>query len=88
MPKQRVPEEHTLVKGLIFCLIMLFANANSVPAQNPVASPNRQMKQARAKQDDEKRKQIVECFPEKVRKYLATFEQGNGFVGKKKGGVR
>jgi hypothetical protein len=33
-----------------------------------------------AQQDSEKRKQFVDCLPQKVRKYLATFEQGNGFV--------
>jgi WD40 repeat protein len=77
MAKQRLPERNTLAK--IFCLIVVLGDANSVPAQNPVGPSKSSNNQAKAKQETEKRKRFVECFPENVRKYLATFEQGIAF---------
>ncbi len=77
MAKQRLLERNTLAK--IFCLIVVLGNANSVPAQS-LDRPSKSLdEQARAKREAEKRQRFVECFPEKVRKYLATIEQGNAF---------
>jgi len=63
---------------LTLCL-MLTALANSGSAQDSPKPAKPEEKQVNEKKEAEKRKRFIDCFPEKVRKYLTTFEQGIAF---------